>query len=142
MGVILNLVYMLVILLASPWLFYCAVVKGKYREGFGQKLLGLAPRIGEDGDNGDKQKTVWLHAVSVGEVNLLGTLIAEIGRQKPDWRCVISTTTITGMRLAKKKYSDLTVFYCPLDFTWATRTAVRRVRPDLLVMAELELWPN
>ena len=138
MPYLLNLVYMLVILLASPWLIYCAVRKGKYREGFAAKLFGLVPRIeAEDG-----KTCVWLHAVSVGEVNLLGTLIAEISRQFPDWRCVVSTTTVTGMRLARKKYPDLTVFYCPLDFTWAVRTAVRRVRPDVLVLAELELWPN
>ncbi len=137
-GVILNLIYMLVILLASPWLVYCAVAKGKYREGFRQKLFGLVP----DSNNNDGKMCVWLHAVSVGEVNLLGTLIEEIGRQQPDWRCVVSTTTMTGMRLAKKIYPELTVFYCPLDFTWATRAAVRRVRPDLLLLVELELWPN
>ena len=46
------------------------------------------------------------------------------------------------MALAKKKYPQLTVFYCPLDFSWAVKAAIRRVRPDVLVLAELELWPN
>ena len=46
------------------------------------------------------------------------------------------------MALAKKKYANLTVFYCPLDFTWAVAAAMRRIRPDVLVLAELELWPN
>ena len=138
MGIILNIIYLLVILLASPWLVYCAIAKGKYREGFGQKLFGLAPKC----DPKDRKTVVWLHAVSVGEVNLMAPLIDEIDRRQPDWQCVISTTTMTGMRLARKKYSHLTVFYCPLDFTWATRTAMRRVRPDLLLLAELELWPN
>lgn len=143
MGIVLNLIYLSAILLASPWLVYCAVCKGKYREGFGEKLFGFAPASNNlDGDNRNKKTCVWLHAVSVGEVNLLGTLIEEIERQHPDWRCVVSTTTMTGMRLARKKYAGLTVFYCPLDFTWAARRAVRRVRPDLLVLAELELWPN
>jgi 3-deoxy-D-manno-octulosonic-acid transferase len=49
---------------------------------------------------------------------------------------------MTGMALAKKKYPGYSVFYCPLDFSWAVRTAMRRVRPDLLVLAETELWPN
>ncbi len=89
-----------------------------------------------------RRRGVWLHAVSVGEVNLLAPLLAEIARQKPDWECVISTTTRTGMALARKKYSAYPVFYCPLDFSWAVRTAMRRVRPDLLILAELELWPN
>ena len=44
--------------------------------------------------------------------------------------------------MASKKYADLTVFYCPLDFSWAVRTAMRRIRPTILVLAELELWPN
>ncbi|GAH85660.1 unnamed protein product, partial [marine sediment metagenome] len=85
---------------------------------------------------------VWLHAVSVGEVNLLAMLIDEIARRKPDWQCVVSTTTMTGMALAKRKYPELSVFYCPLDFSWAVRTAARRIRPRALVLAELELWPN
>jgi 3-deoxy-D-manno-octulosonic-acid transferase len=55
---------------------------------------------------------------------------------------VLSTTTQTGFALARKKHSDRSVFYCPLDFTWATAAAMRRVMPDVLVLAELELWPN
>ena len=85
---------------------------------------------------------MWFHAVSVGEVNLLAPLLAEIRRSRPDWECVISATSLTGYTLAKKKYADYTVFYCPLDFSWAVRAAMRRIRPDCLVLAELELWPN
>jgi len=133
---LLNFCYLLLLLLALPRLVYSAVRKGKYREGFAAKLLGLVPRRKSD------KTCVWLHAVSVGEVNLLAPLIREIRRRRPDWQCVVSTTTMTGMALARKKYPKLTVFYCPLDFSWAVRTAMRRVRPDLLVLAELELWPN
>jgi 3-deoxy-D-manno-octulosonic-acid transferase len=85
---------------------------------------------------------LWLHAVSVGEVNLLATTLAEFSARAPHWDIVISTTTKTGYDLARRKYSDHSVFYCPLDFTWAVNRALRRVRPTLLVMAELELWPN
>ena len=63
-------------------------------------------------------------------------------RKHADWQFVVSTTSRAGYELARKKYADLTVFYCPLDFSWAVRTAMRRVRPSLLVLAELELWPN
>ena len=89
-----------------------------------------------------KNRCVWLHAVSVGEVNLLAPLIARWDAQYPDWECVISTTTLAGYALARKRYAPRTVFYCPLDFTWSVRRAIRRIRPDLLVLAELELWPN
>ncbi len=136
MPYLLNLIYVTLILAAMPWLVYCAVRKGKYREGYTAKFFGLVPRR-------TGQKTcIWLHAVSVGEVNLLVTLLGEIKRQRPGWECVISTTTMTGMALAKKKYAGFSVFYCPLDFTWAVKTAMRRIRPDVLVLAELELWPN
>ncbi len=136
MPYLLNLIYMLLILAALPWLVLASMRKGKYREGYAAKFLGRVPRRESEG------KCIWLHAVSVGEVNLLAPLLREIRRRRPDWECVVSTTTMTGMALARKKYSDLSVFYCPLDFSWAVRAAMRRIRPDVLVLAELELWPN
>lgn len=136
MRYLLDVFYLLLIVAVSPWLVYQAIRKGKYREGFAAKLLGRVPRRTSD------KTCIWLHAVSVGEVNLLAPLIREVTRRSPDWECVISTTTMTGMALARKKYSELTVFYCPLDFSWAAAAAMRRIRPDLLILAELELWPN
>jgi 3-deoxy-D-manno-octulosonic-acid transferase len=133
---LLDICYLLLILLSLPWLVKEAVYKGKYREGFGAKLLGIVPRRKSD------KKCLWFHAVSVGEVNLLEPLLKKIRVGQPDWECVISTTTKSGMALARKKYANLTVFYCPLDFTWAVAAAMRRIRPDVLVLAELELWPN
>jgi 3-deoxy-D-manno-octulosonic-acid transferase len=119
---LLNVFYLLLILLVLPWLVWQSVRKGKYREGFAAKLLGRVPRRAS-------QKTcVWLHAVSVGEVNLLAPLIREIERERPDWECVVSTTTATGMALAKKNYAGLMVFYCPLDFSWAVAAAMRQIR--------------
>jgi 3-deoxy-D-manno-octulosonic-acid transferase len=85
---------------------------------------------------------IWLHAVSVGEVNLLEPIVARWQRLHPDRDCVISTTTRAGYELACKKYAPRLIFYCPLDFTWAVRRAMERIRPDLLVLVELELWPN
>lgn len=132
----LNALYLTLLLVASPWIVWSAIRTGKHREGFGAKFLGWAPRRAGD------RPCVWLHAVSVGEVNLLATTIAEIAAQRPDWEIVVSTTTKTGYDLACKKYVDRTVFYCPLDFTWSTAAAMRRIRPTMLVLAELELWPN
>ena len=136
MPYLLNLGYLILLAAASPWLLYQAARTSKYRDGFGAKFLGLVPQ------RSPTSPCIWLHAVSVGEVNLLATLITEWRKRHPDWECVISTTTKTGYELARKKYSGHAVYYCPLDFTWAVRRAVRRVRPTLLVLAELELWPN
>ncbi|HEV2969484.1 MAG TPA: 3-deoxy-D-manno-octulosonic acid transferase [Pirellulales bacterium] len=136
MSYLLNVLYLGVLALASPWLLWQGIRKGKYRDGFAAKFLGQVPRRESD------RPGIWFHAVSVGEVNLLATLLARIAARRPDCECLISTTTMTGYALARKKYPELTVFYCPLDFTWAVRRAVARIRPTLLVLAELELWPN
>lgn len=133
---LLNVVYLAIVLIASPLIVWQAVRTGKYREGFREKLLGLVPL--RDGD----ATCVWIHAVSVGEVNLLATLLRELRAAHADWEFVVSTTSRTGYELARKKYADLTVFYCPLDFSWAVRCAMRRLRPTMLILAELELWPN
>jgi len=136
MAYLLNVVYLLVLAVASPWLAWQAWRTGKYREGWGAKFLGRVPiRLGS-------APCLWLHAVSVGEVNLLATLIERWERLHPEWEIVISTTTHTGLQLAQKRYAPRTVFYCPLDFTWAVRRAMRAIRPELFVLTELELWPN
>lgn len=133
---LLNTLYLTLLVGASPWLLWTAWRTGKYRAGFAPKLLGHAPLR-----RGDRP-CIWLHAVSVGEVNLLGTLIEELKTRRPEADLVLSTTTKTGYEVAQKKYAELTTFYCPLDFSWAVDRAIQRIRPDLLVLAELELWPN
>ncbi len=136
MPYLLNLIYLALIGLASPWLLYCAVCKQKYRQGWAAKLLGFVPL------RRSQRPCIWWHAVSVGEVNLLPALVTEWKRRRPEWDCVVSTTTRTGYELARKRFPNESVFYCPLDFTWSVRRALRRVRPDVFVLAELELWPN
>jgi 3-deoxy-D-manno-octulosonic-acid transferase len=133
---LLNVVYLAIIAACSPLIVWQALRTGKYREGFREKLLGLVPR--REGS----ATCVWVHAVSVGEVNLVAILLRELRAAHPDWEFVVSTTSRTGFELARKKYADLSVFYCPLDFSWATRNAMRRIRPTILLLAELELWPN
>jgi 3-deoxy-D-manno-octulosonic-acid transferase len=132
----LNSIYLAVLLVASPWVMWSAWRHGKYREGFVAKFLGQVPA------RNSNRPCVWLHAVSVGEVNLLASTLREIAGRRSDVECVISTTTKAGYDLARQKYADHTVFYCPLDFSWAVSRAMRRIRPKLLVLAELELWPN
>ncbi|MEX2173435.1 MAG: 3-deoxy-D-manno-octulosonic acid transferase [Pirellulaceae bacterium] len=136
MAYVFNLVYLLLAAVGAPWLAYQSWRTGKYREGWGAKLLGRVP-LRHGGS-----RCLWLHAVSVGEVNLLAPLIQRFEQLHPDWEIFISTTTQSGYQLAQKRYAPRTVFYCPLDFTWAVRRAMRAIRPDLLVLTELELWPN
>jgi 3-deoxy-D-manno-octulosonic-acid transferase len=132
----LNLIYAAVLVIFSPLLFYRWLRDGKYREGWVEKLLGKAPlRIGD-------HPCLWFHAVSVGEVLLLRPLVREMARRRPNWQVVISTSTSTGLAVARRVYPDLVTFYAPLDFSWATHRAVGRVRPTVLALVELELWPN
>ena len=132
----LNLCYVLLLFVISPYLLYTSIRKKKYRDGWAEKFLGLCPR------RSNRKPCIWLHAVSVGEIQLLAPLIRQLTEQDPTIECVISTTTRTGRVLAENKYPRHLIFYCPLDFTWAIRNAMDRIRPDLLVLSELELWPN
>jgi 3-deoxy-D-manno-octulosonic-acid transferase len=131
-----NLFYLLLLAVASPWLVIPSLRTGKYRSGLGERFFGLVP------PRDSQRKCVWLHAVSLGEVNLLQTLLEHVERDYPDWDVVISSTTATGYATAKKKYSPRQVFYAPFDFNWAVGNVLRRIRPDVLLLAELEVWPN
>ena len=136
MPFVLNAIYAVLLLVCSPYLVYRAARSGKYRDGWSEKFLGDAPlRIGEG-------RCIWFHAVSVGEVLLLKPVLKEISRRRPGWELVLSTTTRTGLGVARRTYPDLVTFYAPLDFSWATRRAVSRIRPTVLALVELELWPN
>ena len=136
----LNFVYLAALFLATPFLLYRSLRFGKYRDGWSAKFLGLVPRLAPLADG---RRRIWFHAVSVGEVNLLKPIVAELEASRPDWEFVVSATSKTGFELARQLYGARTsVFYCPLDFTWAVKTALRRLRPDALVLVELELWPN
>ena len=90
MAYLLNLVYLGLIALASPWLAWQAWRTGKYRDGWSAKFLGRVPA------RSGTTRCLWLHAVSVGEVNLLAPLIERWERLHPEWEIVISTTTQTG----------------------------------------------
>ena len=136
MPIVLNVIYLTLLAAFSPLLARRAWKAGKYREGWLEKLLGRSPTRVGDGP------CLWFHAVSVGVVNLLRPLIADMRRRRPHWEVVVSTTTTTGLALARKTYPDLVTFYAPFDFSWATRRAIASIRPSALVLVELEVWPN
>jgi len=135
-GWCLNLVYGVALTAALPVLIYQAVVRGKRRGGWAQKLWGAVP------PRTSASPCIWFHAVSVGEVLLLRTVIADLLRRRRDVEIWISTTTSTGREVAQKTFPGCPVIYFPLDFTWAVNRALRRVRPDLIALVELEIWPN
>lgn len=138
-----NIAYSFALLLLSPVIVYRAVRHGRYRRGLREKLLGLLPTTAGKKDQTGQKPTVWFHAVSVGEVLQLPKLIAEFQTAtKQQFQPVVTTSTDTGYDLAVERFPELKVTWFPLDFTWAVKTAVSRIRPAAVVLVELELWPN
>jgi 3-deoxy-D-manno-octulosonic-acid transferase len=137
MPYLLDVLYLAGLLVLSPWLLYKALTTGKYRRGLWRKLTGSAVLL-----SGCPRPVAWFHGVSVGEIHLLRQVIAAFRQRYPDWECVVSTTTDTGFDEARRRFPDLHVFAWPLDFSWAVRRALSRVKPALVVLVEGELWPN
>ena len=126
-----------VLVLGSPYWLYQMFRHGKYRRGLGQRL-GLVPKH----FLGSRPPSIWIHAVSVGEVLAVSELAPALRVQFPGDRVVISTTTDTGQKLAATRFGAENVFYFPLDFAFAARRWIAALRPEMIVIAETEFWPN
>ena len=140
---LLNVVYLVAFVVLLPWVVWRRLSGGRPVAAPWTRFTGgIAPLPCCDAG----VSRIWLHGVSVGEVQLLSVLAAEIRRQaENDGRrvdCVISSSTTTGLDVAAKRFGTDHTFPCPLDFTWAVNRVLDKVRPDLLVLGELELWPN
>jgi 3-deoxy-D-manno-octulosonic-acid transferase len=120
------------------WLFQMAR-HGKYRKGLAERLGRLASRLQLPEQ---QQPAIWMHAVSVGEVLAVAGLVEELQRRFPEHRFFISTTTDSGQALARKRFGETNVFYFPMDFGFAIRSYLRALRPEMVVIAETEFWPN
>jgi len=135
MSFLLDAAYAVGAAVASPYLMYRALTSEKFRTGYGERLGDVARREGDGA-------CVWVHAVSVGEMNLVRPLVAGLEGEVPDWELVLSSATNTGMAVAQKLYPEHRAFYFPLDFSWVVKRVLGRVRPSVVVLVELEVWPN
>ena len=126
------------LLLSSPvWLFRL-LRYSKYRAGLAERLGRVPERLRDS----QHRPTIWVHAVSVGEVLAVSELISELRQRAPSYRIAVSTTTATGQKLARDHFGAANVFYFPIDFAFAVRPYLRALRPELIVVAETEFWPN
>ncbi len=122
-----------------------SLLKMRRRGGYGSRL---GERFGSYGADVRARLTAatdtwWLHAVSVGEVNVARKLISEILAQNPNQSILLSVTTTTGRDVAEKNApAALTIIYSPLDLLWIVRRALRLIRPAQLILVEAEVWPN
>jgi 3-deoxy-D-manno-octulosonic-acid transferase len=135
-----NLFWPIGLLFFLPGYFLKMIRRGGYREKFGQRL-GIYHR--ELRARLSKQKSTWLHAVSVGEVNIALKLAHALRHLEPDLRCILTTTTTTGFALANKNAPPwIEVMYTPLDYWPIMRQAFSIIRPTRILLVEAEVWPN
>ncbi len=136
MNLILDLLYIIAFIAYCPRIIYRSLRHGRYGRG-------IAERFGYvDRDKPDR-KCIWIHAVSVGEVNATRTLVPALREKFGGYEIVITATTDTGYARAKKLYGEsCCVFYFPFDFTLTMRRAIRRLDPNIILLMELEVWPN
>ncbi len=136
MRFIADFLYLLAGLAFCPVIVYRRIRHGRYRQGWGH-------RFGKIERQHPEKRCIWLHAVSVGEVNAAKTLVAALEDRFPDIEIVISTTTDTGFARAQATFgSKWNIFYFPFDFSLVMRRAFERLHPSLCLLMELEVWPN
>ena len=112
---------------------------GKYISGLGERLGKI-----EELNNPDNQPVVWLHCVSVGEVQAARPLLEAIRHDFPDYLIAVSTVTVTGQQLARELFKDRVqkFFYFPVDWRWIVRRALKAINPAVVLLMETELWPG
>lgn len=133
MRLLVDACYLIAAGVLAPVVAYRAWTTGKYRADWSQRR-GFLPDLPPSG------RRVWVHAVSVGEVNAARGIVEAWRKQSPGVEIVVSTTTDTGQARARQLFPDLRVVRYPLDFSWFVTRALERFKPSLIVLVELELW--
>jgi len=130
-----DFLYLIVGLLYLPVAAYNALLLGKNRHGWRERFGGLRPRD-------TSQPRMWIHAVSLGEINCTPLLVKKLRDQIPGVDIVLSTTTDTGYARAVQLFGQDAVFRFPLDFSLTISKVLSRLKPSLIVLVELEVWYN
>ena len=137
-----NLCQILVLVVAWPILALLVLLRPKYRTTFFSRLgIGLQRHLPQTPAKG---KTIWIHALSVGEVSSARPLVLGLRDQFPDVRIVCSTATATGLTIARtllQGHVDA-IFPSPLDLRPVVTRFLRLIRPDLFILVETDFWPN
>ncbi len=134
-----SLLYGCVLALASPYFLYRSLREKGFGASVRERFSGPKTAKGEGGEG----RSIWIHAVSVGEVIAAGTLVPPLREAFPAARIALSVTTPTGRRVAEERLSGIDdLFYCPFDLSFVLRKTLARVRPLALLVIETEIWPN
>jgi 3-deoxy-D-manno-octulosonic-acid transferase len=135
----LRLVYICIAYLISPLWIGALAIRGfrdrSHWQGFSQRF-GLGPKV-------ESQRSIWVHAVSVGEVQASVPLVEALLKRFPTFRLVLTTVTATGRARAMAMFGTrVDVRYVPIDLPGAVRRFFQRVQPQLAIILETEIWPN
>ncbi len=131
-------------LLLSPYFFMRGLIGGKYFGHIRERLgWGFPLDLRTRSEGKRSEGTIWIHAVSVGEVLAVQPLAIQLRERYRERRLVVSTTTATGQKLARErmKFADA-IFYFPLDWQGPVKRALKAVRPAAVIVVETEIWPN
>jgi len=138
--VLYNILLTLAAVLLIPYYGFRILLTGKYRRSVGPKFGFNRQKLYEDTQG---MPRIWIHAVSVGEVTAAAPIIASLRADFPGASLILSTGTETGQEMALRLIPEATaIFYFPLDIPYVIRKLIRRIRPDIFVLTETELWPN
>ena len=133
--VLYQAVFFVAMLFYGPVLLWRMVFQPSHRRGLKERFGHVRPTQGD-------RPVLWLHGVSVGEIKAAGTLLRLLQERYPHMEIVVSATTPTGHLVARQDNPKLRVIYYPLDFGWFPGRALNRIRPQCVLLMELEIWPN
>ncbi|MCU0722284.1 MAG: 3-deoxy-D-manno-octulosonic acid transferase [Planctomycetes bacterium] len=133
-SIVCDVYYLLFFVLSFPVWGFRALTRASWREGALQ-------RMGFVSVPAPSKPRIWIHGVSVGEILAARGLIRALS-QDPRFEVALSTTTRTGFEVAGRTFPGLPLFHYPLDLSGFVRRTMDRVRPSLVIMIELEVWPN
>jgi len=105
----------------------------------GERLGGISPSWQQT-----VSASIWLHAVSVGEIMTAIPLLEVLRKRQPQTLIFVTTSTLAGRETAGKRLTGLAdgIFFAPIDYVWCVRRVLRRLRPSVVVILETEIWPN
>lgn len=137
MYIIYNIVLIFLSIFLSPIILLAFLIKPKLRAGFWQKL-GFYKKIN------NKKQSILFHAVSVGEINAIESLVKKTKLEFPQYNIVITTVTKTGQQVAENKFKNIAdvIIYFPYDFKFSVKALINNLNPKIVVIAETEIWPT
>ena len=135
-----NILFLIFFALSSPYYFWRMRRRGSWRQNFGQRFAIYDAALKQALTN---RHVIWLHAVSVGEVNLCTQLINALEPRIPNVKMVVSCTTTTGMaELRRRLPTRVSKIYYPVDRAKYVRRALATINPEAVILVEAEIWPN